>query len=37
VGAGLMALEDSGLEVTEENAPMIGVAIGAGIGGRVPS
>ena len=28
VGAGLMALEDSGLEVTEENAPMIGVAIG---------
>ena len=33
VGAGLMALEDSGLEVTEENAPMIGVAIGAGIGG----
>jgi len=36
VGAGLMALEDSGLEVTEENAPMIGVAIGAGIGGPPP-
>lgn len=33
VAAGLMALEDSGLEVTEQNAPMIGVAIGAGIGG----
>ena len=33
VAAGLMALEDSGLEITEENAPMTGVAIGAGIGG----
>lgn len=33
VAAGLMALEDSGLEVTEEEAPMVGVAIGAGIGG----
>lgn len=31
--AGLQALDDSGLEVTEENAPRIGVAIGSGIGG----
>ncbi|MBL7003481.1 MAG: beta-ketoacyl-ACP synthase II [Gammaproteobacteria bacterium] len=33
LAAGLQALDDSGLEVTEENAPMIGVAIGSGIGG----
>lgn len=33
VAAGIMALEDSGIEVTEELAPEIGVAIGAGIGG----
>lgn len=34
---GLMVLEDfRELEVTEENAPMIGVAIGAGIGGLAP-
>ncbi|MES9904248.1 MAG: beta-ketoacyl-ACP synthase II [Sedimenticola sp.] len=33
VAAGCQALEDSGLEVTEENAKRIGVAIGAGIGG----
>lgn len=33
VGAGIMALEDSGLEITEELSPEIGVAIGAGIGG----
>lgn len=33
IAAGLMALEDSGLEVTEENATRIGCAIGSGIGG----
>ncbi len=33
VAAGLMALEDSGLEITDEFAPEIGCAIGAGIGG----
>ncbi len=31
--AGIQAMEDSGLEITEENAPRIGAAIGAGIGG----
>ncbi len=31
--AGMQALEDSGLAVTEENAARIGVAIGSGIGG----
>ena len=33
VAAGLMALEDSGLEITNELAPEVGVAIGSGIGG----
>lgn len=33
IAAGMMALEDSGLEVTEENATRIGCAIGSGIGG----
>ena len=33
LAAGIQALDDSGLEVTEENANMIGVAIGSGIGG----
>jgi 3-oxoacyl-[acyl-carrier-protein] synthase II len=33
LAAGLQALEDSGLEVTEANADRIGVAIGSGIGG----
>jgi 3-oxoacyl-[acyl-carrier-protein] synthase II len=33
LAAGCQAFEDSGLEVTEENAERIGVAIGAGIGG----
>ena len=33
LAAGKQAFEDSGLEVTEENAPRIGVAIGSGIGG----
>jgi len=33
VAAAVQALADSGLQVTEENAPRIGVAIGAGIGG----
>lgn len=31
--AGCQAIEDSGIEVTEQNAERIGVAIGAGIGG----
>jgi 3-oxoacyl-[acyl-carrier-protein] synthase II len=33
MAAGIQAIEDSGIEITEENATMIGVAIGAGIGG----
>lgn len=33
IAAGGQAIEDSGIEVTEENAERIGVAIGAGIGG----
>jgi 3-oxoacyl-[acyl-carrier-protein] synthase II len=33
IAASLMAMEDSGLEVTEENAERIGAIIGAGIGG----
>ncbi len=33
IAAGCQAIEDSGLEVTEENAERIGVAIGSGIGG----
>lgn len=33
IAAGNEALEDSGLEVTDENAHRIGVAIGSGIGG----
>ncbi|GMR20548.1 MAG: beta-ketoacyl-ACP synthase II [Gammaproteobacteria bacterium] len=33
VAAGLDAFKDSGLEVTEENAPRMGVLIGSGIGG----
>jgi len=33
IAAGIQALEDAGLEVTEENAERIGVAIGSGIGG----
>jgi 3-oxoacyl-[acyl-carrier-protein] synthase II len=33
LAAGIQALDDSGLEVTEENADRIGVAIGSGIGG----
>lgn len=33
IAAGCQAIEDSGLQVTEENAERIGVAIGAGIGG----
>ena len=33
IAAGMQALDDSGLEVTDENAERIGVAIGAGIGG----
>ena len=33
IAAGCQAFEDSGLEVTEQNAERIGVAIGSGIGG----
>lgn len=33
LAASRMALEQSGLEITEENAPRIGVVIGSGIGG----
>ena len=33
IAAGIQALDDSGLVVTEENAARIGVAIGSGIGG----
>lgn len=33
MAAGIQAIEDCGLEVTDENATRIGVAIGSGIGG----
>lgn len=33
IAAGIEAIEDAGLEVTEENAHRIGVVIGSGIGG----
>ena len=33
IAAGIQAIEDSGIEITESNAERIGVAIGAGIGG----
>ncbi len=33
MAAGIQAIEDSGIEITEKNAQRIGVAIGAGIGG----
>ncbi|MCK5728205.1 MAG: beta-ketoacyl-ACP synthase II [Methylococcales bacterium] len=33
IAAGCQAIDDSGIEVTEENAERIGVAIGSGIGG----
>jgi len=33
MAAGIQAIEDAGLVVTEENAPRIGAAIGSGIGG----
>ena len=33
MAAGMQAMDDSGLEVTEENAPRIGCSIGSGIGG----
>ncbi|MCJ2375449.1 beta-ketoacyl-ACP synthase II [Vibrio sp. ZSDZ34] len=33
IAAGIQALEDSGLTVTDENAARVGVAIGSGIGG----
>jgi 3-oxoacyl-[acyl-carrier-protein] synthase II len=33
IAAGIQAFRDSGLEVTESNAPRIGVTVGSGIGG----
>jgi 3-oxoacyl-[acyl-carrier-protein] synthase II len=33
LGAGVQAIKDSGLEITEDNAERIGVLIGSGIGG----
>ncbi|HSG50982.1 MAG TPA: beta-ketoacyl synthase N-terminal-like domain-containing protein, partial [Rheinheimera sp.] len=33
VAAGIQAFRDSGIEITAENAPRIGAAIGSGIGG----
>lgn len=33
VAAGVQAIKDSGLEITDENAQRIGVAVGSGIGG----
>jgi 3-oxoacyl-[acyl-carrier-protein] synthase II len=33
MAAGIQAIEDSGIEITDENRTRIGVAIGAGIGG----
>ena len=33
VAAGVQAIKDSGLDITEENAQRIGVAVGSGIGG----
>ncbi|MFV0449666.1 MAG: beta-ketoacyl-ACP synthase II [Vibrio sp.] len=33
IAAGIQALDDSGLSITAENAPRVGVAIGSGIGG----
>ncbi|MCB1724046.1 MAG: beta-ketoacyl-ACP synthase II [Gammaproteobacteria bacterium] len=33
IAAGVQALRDSGIEITEQNAKRIGVAIGSGIGG----
>lgn len=33
MAAGIQAMEDSGLEVTEENAARVGASIGSGIGG----
>jgi len=33
IAAGIQAMQDSGLEITEENATRVGAAIGSGIGG----
>jgi 3-oxoacyl-[acyl-carrier-protein] synthase II len=33
MAAGIQAMQDAGLEITEENAPRVGCAIGSGIGG----
>ncbi|MGR3807336.1 3-oxoacyl-[acyl-carrier-protein] synthase II [Pasteurella testudinis DSM 23072] len=33
IAAGMQAIQDSGLEITEQNSQRIGVAIGSGIGG----
>src|SRR6056300_1699085 len=33
IAAGIQAIKDSGIEITEENAKRVGVAVGSGIGG----
>lgn len=33
IAAGVQAMQDAGIEITEQNAPRIGCAIGSGIGG----
>src|ERR1044071_7657808 len=33
VAAAKLALQDAGLEITPENAPLVGVLVGSGIGG----
>jgi 3-oxoacyl-[acyl-carrier-protein] synthase II len=33
MAAGIQAMQDAGLDITEENAPRVGCAIGSGIGG----
>jgi 3-oxoacyl-(acyl-carrier-protein) synthase len=35
MAAGIQAIENRGLEITEENADRIGVAIGSGINGKI--
>jgi len=35
IAAALMSLKDSGVEITESNAPRVGVLIGSGIGGML--
>lgn len=35
IAAGMQAMQDAGLDITEANASRIGAAIGSGIGGWV--